>query len=496
MNASPLRSSRGGNIRGAQGGIMRKSLWILWRRGFGGKRRRAPLLLAGALAIAAGLLDRGAALAQAPGMRVRFADIRQQAAELLLYTNRSMLLQFDEALQRVAISEPKIAEAVIVTPTQVLLNAKSMGRCTLVVWSAVDPDRPGFFQVAVGADLEPVIRRVRALFPSEKIAIELVEDRLILSGTVSSEKIAERVAQFFEGTGVKVVNLLAPAPASTKQVLLQVRVAEVNRRALQELGANYTIAQQAVPAFIGTNMFHTPLGNLVGGVANMTFSDMVNLALFQRSSGAGAFIRALQSRNAIRTLAEPNIIALNGQKASFLAGGEFPYPVVQGTGSSIAITIQFREFGVRLNFTPTIVEGDRIRLELEPEVSALDFTSGITIAGTRIPGLVNRKAKTTVELEDGQSFALAGLLSNEVTRIATPIPGLSFLPILGYLFRSQRYVNNETELVFICTAHVVKPVSPEQLPPLPGQQGAELQGLEGFFGHRAPTVRKEEKREK
>jgi len=475
---------------------MRKSLWILWRRGFGGKRRRAPLLLAGALAIAAGLLDRGAALAQAPGMRVRFADIRQQAAELLLYTNRSMLLQFDEALQRVAISEPKIAEAVIVTPTQVLLNAKSMGRCTLVVWSAVDPDRPGFFQVAVGADLEPVIRRVRALFPSEKIAIELVEDRLILSGTVSSEKIAERVAQFFEGTGVKVVNLLAPAPASTKQVLLQVRVAEVNRRALQELGANYTIAQQAVPAFIGTNMFHTPLGNLVGGVANMTFSDMVNLALFQRSSGAGAFIRALQSRNAIRTLAEPNIIALNGQKASFLAGGEFPYPVVQGTGSSIAITIQFREFGVRLNFTPTIVEGDRIRLELEPEVSALDFTSGITIAGTRIPGLVNRKAKTTVELEDGQSFALAGLLSNEVTRIATPIPGLSFLPILGYLFRSQRYVNNETELVFICTAHVVKPVSPEQLPPLPGQQGAELQGLEGFFGHRAPTVRKEEKREK
>ncbi len=475
---------------------MRKSFCSLWRRGFGGERRRAPWLLVGALTIAAGLLDRGSALAQAPGMRVRFADIRQQAAELLLHTNRSMLLQFDETLQRVAISEPKIAEAVIVTPTQVLLNAKSTGRCTLVVWSAVDPDRPGFFQIAVGADLEPVIQRVRALFPSEKIAIELVEDRLILSGTVSSEKIAERVAQFFEGMGVKVVNLLTPAPASTKQVLLQVRVAEVNRRALQELGANYTIAQQAVPAFIGTNMFHTPLGSLVGGVANMTFSDMVNLALFQRSSGAGAFIRALQSRNAIRTLAEPNIIALNGQKASFLAGGEFPYPVVQGTGSSIAITIQFREFGVRLNFTPTIVEGDRIRLELEPEVSALDFTSGVTIAGTRIPGLVNRKAKTTVELEDGQSFALAGLLSNEVTRIATPIPGLSFLPILGYLFRSQRYVNNETELVFICTAHVVKPVSPEQLPPLPGQQGVELQGLEGFFGHRAPAVRKEEKREK
>jgi len=462
----------------------------------GGKRCRTVLWVGTLLMLAVGNGGRESALAQAPGMRVRFADIRQQAAELLLHVNRSLLLQFDETLQRVAVSEPKIAEAVIVTPAQVLLNAKSIGRCTLVVWSSVDPDRPGFFQVAVGADLDSLIHRVRALFPSEKIIIELVEDRIVLSGTVSSEKIAERVVQFFEGTGLKIVNLLTPAPASTKQVLLQVRVAEVNRRALQELGANYTIAQQAVPAFIGTNMFHTPLGNLVGGVANMTFSDMVNLALFQRSSGAGAFIRALQSRNAIRTLAEPNIIALNGQKASFLAGGEFPYPVVQGTGSNIAITIQFREFGVRLNFTPTIVEGDRIRLELEPEVSALDFTTGVTIAGTRIPGLVNRKAKTTLELEDGQSFALAGLLSNEVTRMATPIPGLSFLPILGYLFRSQRYVNNETELVFICTAHVVKPVSPEQLPPLPGHQGLELQGLEGFFGHRAPAVRTEEKKEK
>lgn len=452
--------------------------------------------LCGVLLIPVSLPDSAALVAQSVGLRVRFAEIRQQAASLQIYVNRSVLLQFDETLQRVAVSEPKIAEAVIVTPTQVLLNAKSLGQCTLVVWSAADPERPGFFQVTVGANLEPLIRRVRALFPSEEVTIEPVEDRLVLSGSVSSEKVASEVARLFEGTGLRVVNLLRPAPASPKQVLLQVRVAEVNRRALRELGANYTLAQQEIPSFIGTNMFHTPIGNLVGGIANMTFSDMVNLALFQRSSGAGAFIRALQSRNAIRTLAEPNIIALNGQKASFLAGGEFPYPVVQGTGGTIAITIQFREFGVRLNFMPTILEGDRIRLELEPEVSALDFTTGVTIAGTRIPGLVNRKAKTTVELEDGQSFVLAGLLSNDVTRISTPIPGLSFLPVLGYLFRSQRYVNNETELVFICTARVVKPVSPAELPPLPGQNAAEFQGLEGSFGHRVPAGRKVEKPEK
>jgi len=227
----------------------------------------------------------------------------------------------------------------------------------------------------------------------------------------------------------------------------------------------------------------------------MAFSDLVNLSLLSRSSGAGAFIRALQSRNAIRTLAEPNIIALDGQKANFLAGGEFPYPVPQAQGGNVIITIQFREFGVKLNFTPTITEENHIRLELEPEVSALDFTTGITIAGTRIPGIINRRAKTTLELDDGQSFALAGLLSNDVTRLSAPIPGLSFIPILGYMFRSQRYINNETELVFVCTAHIVKPVAPDQLPPLPGQEALNPKGLEGSFGHSVPAVRREVKEE-
>jgi pilus assembly protein CpaC len=429
------------------------------------------------------------------GHRVRFADVRAQAGQVLIQLSRSVLMQFDETLQRVAVSEPKIAEALVITTTQVLINAKAVGKCTMIAWSVADPERPAFFSVSVNADLEPLIQQAKLLFPSERVTIEQLQDRVILSGFVSSQKVAESMGQIFDGAGVKVVNLLKPLPPSTKQVMLQVRVAEVNKRAFQELGANYTLARSAYPAFVGTNVFASPLGSLVGSAANMAFSDLVNLSLFARDSGAGAFIRALQSRNAVRTLAEPNIIALNGQKASFLAGGEFPYPVVQGQGATLAITIQFREFGVRLNFTPTITEDNHIRLEMEPEVSALDFTSGVTISGTRIPGLVNRKAHTTLELDDGQSFALAGLLSNDVTRLSSPIPGLSFLPILGYMFKSQRFVNNETELVFICTAHLVKPVMPDQLPPIPGQTSLKQDGMEGTFGHALPAMKKEEKAE-
>lgn len=438
------------------------------------------------------------AVADQIGYRIRFADVRSQPAQVMVYQSRSVLLHFDEALQRISISEPKIADVLVVPPSQVLINAKGIGTCTLVVWGEGDAERPGFLSITVSADVAPLIQQVKTLFPGERISIESLENRVILSGSVSSARVAEAVAQIFDGTGLKVVNLLRPAPTSTKQVLLEVRVAEVNKRALQELGANYSLRQGNIPFFIGHNTFATPFGTLLEGAANMSLSDLVNISLFRRTNSGGAFegalIRALQSRNAIRTLAEPNIIALNGQKASFLAGGEFPYPVPQPSQGGVIITIAWREFGVRLNFTPTITEDDHIRLELEPEVSALDFSTGITLAGTRIPGLINRKAKTTLELDDGQSFALAGLLSNDVTRLSAPIPGLSFLPIIGYMFRSQRYINNETELVFICTARIVKPVTPDKLPPLPGQGAFAPSGLEGNFGHVVPAVRKEEKK--
>jgi pilus assembly protein CpaC len=428
--------------------------------------------------------------------RVEFAQGVGQPIELLVYVNRSSVIQFDRPLARVSLAQPNVAEAVVISPTQLMLNGKVIGTSSLLAWSAEDQERPAAFTVRVAAYLEPMREQIRALFPNENIKIEQVDGRVILSGVASSQRVIDGVLPMFEGMGLKVVNLLGtrgePVPA---QILLQVRVAEVNRRKLRELGASYGWFNPLFPRgqneVIGgphtsnppgsnTTLTNNPLG------PNYTFSDMVNLYLFNPSINVSTFIRALQQNNAFRSLAEPNIIAVNGEKASFLAGGEFPYPVVQPSTAGLAISIVFREFGVRLNFTPKVIDENRIRLEMEPEVSSLDFVNALQLSGFRIPALLVRKAATTVELGDGQSFALAGLLSNDVTRVEAKVPLLGDIPILGYLFRSQSYIKNETELVFLCTARVVKPVKPEELPPIPAHEDWKKDGLEGRFGHQVP----------
>jgi pilus assembly protein CpaC len=220
-------------------------------------------------------------------------------------------------------------------------------------------------------------------------------------------------------------------------------------------------------------------------------SSALNIFLFNRGLGTQAFIRALQTQGALRALAEPNLIAMNGQQASFLAGGEFPVPIVQGnSGSAPTVTIVFKEYGVRLNFKPTILDEDHIRLELEPEVSTLDFANGVKFNGFVIPGLRTRRAKTGVELRDGQSFALAGLLDNNETKTLSKVPGLGDIPILGNLFRSTSFQKNESELMFIVTAQVVKPVNRDDLPKLPNVENLKkgsLLGIDSKSGISGPT---------
>jgi len=205
----------------------------------------------------------------------------------------------------------------------------------------------------------------------------------------------------------------------------------------------------------------------------------VNLFLFNNTLGTQAYIRALQTQGALRELAEPNLIAMNGQQASFLAGGEFPVPIVQG-GEKNTVTIVFKEYGVRLNFKPTIIDEDHIRLELEPEVSTIDFANGVKFDGFLIPGLRTRRAHTGVELRDGQSFALAGLLDNSETRSLSKVPGLGDIPILGNLFKSTSFQKNETELMFIVTAQMVKPVNRDDLPPIPNVENLKKGSLLGL----------------
>jgi pilus assembly protein CpaC len=286
----------------------------------------------------------------------------------------------------------------------------------------------------------------------------------------------------------QIINLLqVPGGSETQQVMLQVRFAEVNRRILSEAGLSLFAARDRFLARSTTQQFAAPTFDNVGGATTLTFSDFLNLFFFDRKLGIGGVLRALQQTGAFQSLAEPNLIAYNGQEASFLAGGEFPVPIVSGTTG--AVSVQFKEFGIRLNFTPTIA-GDVLRLKVRPEVSTLDFNNGVTLSGFRIPALTTRRAETVVELRDGQSFAIAGLLDNISQNDSAAIPVLGSLPIIGPLFKSRAKRAEQTELMVLITPRLVRPLDPDEVPPLPtspepfikrpGELGDKLQGGGGL----------------
>jgi pilus assembly protein CpaC len=289
------------------------------------------------------------------------------------------------------------------------------------------------------------------------------EESIILTGSVSSNAVMLRAGEIADGMSSKtgVINMLQlPGGSESQQVLLQVRVAEINRRAIKELGVSLFMNRPDAAGRVTTGQFAAP------GFEEdkLVFSDFLNLFFFNRKEGLGAIIKALEQKGLFQSLAEPNLIAYNGQEASFLAGGEFPIPVVQGTSGQV--TVQFKEFGVKLNFKPTIA-GDVIRLKVRPEVSALDFNNGVTLSGFRVPALTTRRAETDVELRDGQTFAIAGLLNNLAQNDGSNIPFLSQIPIIGYLFKSNAERLERSELMVIVTPRLVRPFNPDEVPPLP-----------------------------
>jgi pilus assembly protein CpaC len=264
--------------------------------------------------------------------------------------------------------------------------------------------------------------------------------------------------------------MLASPVKNASQVQLQIRVAEVSKNKLRDLGSSF--AYQGGPGSGGFISGGGPgaLSEVTNGLLKGTFSSAMNV--FLMGGNTYNMIRAMQQNGTLRALAEPNLIAMDGQVASFLAGGEFPIPVVQsGGGGNAAVSIVFKEYGVRLNFKPTIIDEDHIRLELEPEVSTIDFANGVRFQGFVVPALRTRRARTGVELRDGQSFALAGLLDNSETRNLSKVPVLGDIPILGNLFKSTQFQKNETELVFIVTADLVKPVNRDDLPTIRSMDG-------------------------
>jgi len=401
-----------------------------------------------------------------PGLGATAAGAADPALLRLEVTiGKSQVLNLQEPFTRVSVTNPAIADVFVVTPNQILINGKAVGTTSLVVFY---PAKTVFFDVLVQTDLALLRERLRDVAPRDAIQVHAAQDAIILEGNVSSERTtagAIEVAGVFAPKG-KVISLLSLIDVKPQQVLLQVHVAEIARASLRELGFSARALGQAFQgaAFPG-NPFSLPIGTLGPVVANGLFGQaspdfQFSGSSFFLSSGRRDYagvVRALADRNVLRTLAKPNLVTQSGKEAKFLSGGEFPFPVAQ---SNNTVSIEFKEFGIGLVFLPVVVDGETINLRVRPEVSSLDFSQGLQSAGFNIPVIRKNEAATTVNLRDGESFAIAGLVNNEVRQAVAKIPVLGDIPILGALFRSTRFQNNETELLFLVTVKLVKADAP------------------------------------
>jgi pilus assembly protein CpaC len=380
----------------------------------------------------------------------------------------SRVIDCPSDLLRISTSDPAVVDTVAASKREVLLQAKGPGQATVGVWSK-DGQR-AFYTVAVGPDLEPIRKLVRQAFPGEGIELHGVKDALALTGRASSQLVAERAAALLAPFAKGVVNNLTVAPPLVeKQVLLRVRFAELNRTAgssfggsLISTGGGNTIGRVTTGDYSGSQP-----DKISSTEAKFSITDALNIFAFRPDLNLAAFIQALRTQGVLQMLAEPNLVTTNGKEASFLVGGEYPVPVVQGGSASNSISIVFKEFGIRLTFKPEITGNNTIRMHVKPEVSALDPANGVTLSGFTIPALATRRMETDVELAEGQSFAIAGLLDDRLTETLSKMPGLASIPLLGHLFKSRTGEKAQTELVVIVTPTVTDPIEAAKALPEP-----------------------------
>jgi pilus assembly protein CpaC len=372
------------------------------------------------------------------------------AGVVMVPAGQSALLVETTPVERVSIGNPEIADAVVVSPVEVLVNGITLGTTTLIIWSRTGGRRA--YTIEVTVDATALRRTVQTLFPQERVEMTAVGNMVILTGSVSDPRVARQIQALATGTGATVVNNLVVA--ADRQVMLQVRIAEVSRTAGHEFASRLAALN---PQDIS--------GRDSDWIIETLSDGLMRLMVLDPNASIEAVFTAMRSTGEIRTLAEPNLIAVDGADASFLAGGEFPFPVAQAGTDAARVTIQWREFGVRLNFRPTIMAGGAIRLRVEPEVSALDFSTGLVIGGFAVPTLLMRRASTEIELREGQTFAIAGLLDNTASSTVTRIPILGHLPLIGALFTSRRRQEDQMELLVLVTPWLVSPY--DVPPPVP-----------------------------
>jgi pilus assembly protein CpaC len=376
------------------------------------------------------------------------------ADTLHLTVGRSLVLTSAAPLRRVYVGNPAVLQTYTSGADEVVLTAKTAGVSSMVLWDETGGDR----LYSVSADVDPVALRVALgqAFPGSAIRADASEGKIELSGAVTSQADADAAMKMAAVYAKDVVNSLLVAPVHGKQVQLKLRIVEVDRTKLDQLGINIFAGGRTA---VGTTTQQFSSGTSSSG-SSITVSDPMNIFLYSAKLNLGLTVQDLEQRQILQVLAEPTLTTLSGLPAEFLSGGEFPFPMVQGgVGNSTAISIQFRPYGVKVAFTPTVNADGSIRLKLAPEVSTLDYSNAVTISGFTIPALSTRRAETEVEIQDGQSFIVSGLLDHRTTEIMSKVPGISSVPILGELFRSKNFNHSVVELVIIVTATVVDPLS-------------------------------------
>ena len=423
----------------------------------------------------------------APAPRGPGAGFQDSANELAVNVGKTVLVDTAQPIARVAVGLGDVAVATAVSPTEVMVDGKSPGETSLILWD-VHGGRQ-FFNVSVrpstsvhNSQLQEIRQQLRTEMPGQPVRVSLDNGTVFLRGTVEDLTSASR-AVAIASVGGKVVNLLdVRVPDSKPQILLKVRFVSVDRSLINSMGINFfdlglgnaiggiSTGQFSPPFVAGAAGASTAGVGLSSAAAQSTFSNELNLLAFFPGLKSGVTIQALEQQNLLQVLAEPNLLASDGKEASFLAGGQFPYPVVQGTsaGGSTAVSIEFKDYGIRLNFIPTITPRGTIRLQVAPEVSALDYTNEVQISGFVVPGITLRRVNTEVELKNRQSFVIGGLLDNTVTQTFEKIPFLGDIPVLGKFFQSLQLTKNNTELIVIVTPEVVAPIPAGQ--PLPALQ--------------------------
>jgi pilus assembly protein CpaC len=387
-----------------------------------------------------------------------------EAGRIELVSGKSIVLRTETAVKRISIANPEIADFNLLSPTEIYLTGKAAGTTNLTMWQ--DGRVAAVYDLIVSYDVSRLKQQMQEILPAEKdLRVVAANDSLTLSGKVTSaaalsQAISLTRAYAPEG---KVTNLVEVG--GVHQVMLEVRVAEMSRSLTRRLGINFAIAKGDQSFFVNTlgslsQVVSLDDATIPGGPRipfGHTFSSAVN-SLFRFNTNNTTwtgFVDALQEDGLIKVLAEPNLVTLSGQTATFLAGGEFPIPVPQDNNT---ITIDYKQFGVGLNFTPVVLSKDKISMRVAPEVSELDYSTAVRVVGYVVPGLRVRRTATTIELGDGQSFAIAGLLRENMRTVVSKYPLLGDIPVLGALFQSKAFQKEETELIIIVTPHLVKPL--------------------------------------